>query len=1136
MKNIYSLIYKILILTVVFAGALNAQAFTTDTYTTESALAKGKWVKVSVETTGIHFIPAATLRSWGFGNVNTVRVHGYGGQRIADLLSADTYVDDLPLVQTVASSQGVWFYAQGVVTETVNNSGQVLYSLNPFSEKGYYFITEGDAPGRTFELTATPGAATPAGTFKQLLFHEVDKVSYSNTGHALFGESFIENPQITLDFDLVDRDETVNIWSKLSVATDGKSVCTITPTANGTVTGANHTVRATAVSGWGNLMEFARTFALEGDKLTYGLSFTKGSGVSKANLDFFMLNYTRFLKMNGGKLYFSTSGKQLKLDDAGAGTYLWDVTNPLEIKTVNAELNGNSLVWTATESGLRRYCAWSEGTNYPQPQFVANVANQNLHDQSYTPEMVIFTINDWGRQADRIANMHRYDTEPMDVMVVDQQLVFNEFSSGVPDASAFRKMLKMIYDRGKENGKPLKYVLFFGRPTFDNRSVTDQMRALNQKFMPTWQTDDAMNDAGSYTTDQFFAWLEDNSGANPARESSSIAVGRIPVRSLSEATAYVDKMVRYLEKSNTTSWKNNVMTVADNADRATHMKQADAMVGNMAASNGGSKMDYSKIYLDLYDVIGGTCEEARTRMYRQLDEGTSLWNYIGHGSYTSLTGENMVRPVDLEKNMFHRNLPVMMAATCTFMRWDGPPVSGGESLCFMPNGGVISMICPTRTGGITANGYFTNSFGKHVFSTDSLGRTLPLGEVVRQVNESLKDRRNEQGQIVGDANRLRFGLFGDPAMRMNLPTTTVRIETIDGEDVDKEKQITLKARQNVEIAGSVVDVSGQVIEDFNGPLQVTLYDAARSLTTKGLGYDGTEGEQFTYDDKGQLLFQGRSMVENGKFSMRIAMPSDISDNFREAQLNMYAHSTANGLEANGMNNDFYVYGYDENAVTDSIPPVIETLYLNHENFTDGGNVNPSPVLMAFVSDNVGLNLSNAGIGHQMMLRLDGRTVYSDVSLYYTPSADGSPSGTIAYPLDNLTEGVHTLSLRVWDTSGNSATREVKFNVMAGLEPNILDVYSDANPASTEVNFYVRHDMPDATLNVAFEVYDMMGRRIWSSAVTDRSEMFQSAPIKWDLRTQAGMRVQRGIYIYRAIVRTDTGVLRSHAKRIAVTGR
>ena len=179
---------------------------------------------------------------------------------------------------------------------------------------------------------------------------------------------------------------------------------------------------------------------------------------------------------------------------------------------------------------------------------------------------------------------------------------------------------------------------------------------------------------------------------------------------------------------------------------------------------------------------------------------------------------------------------------------------------------------------------------------------------------------------------------------------------------------------------------------------------------------------------------------------------------------------------------------------------------------------------------------SAGIGHQMTLQLDGKTFYNDVALYYSPFADGTPGGTIAYPLPTLSEGNHELTLRVYDTSGNPASRSLSFYVVQGAKPVIFDIYTDANPATSHANFYLQHNRPDAVITVTFEVYDMMGRRVWSSTATDRSDMFLSAPMQWNLCSQGGSRVTRGIYIYRAIVRTDDGEVTSKAKRVAVSGR
>ena len=278
------------------------------------------------------------------------------------------------------------------------------------------------------------------------------------------------------------------------------------------------------------------------------------------------------------------------------------------------------------------------------------------------------------------------------------------------------------------------------------------------------------------------------------------------------------------------------------------------------------------------------------------------------------------------------------------------------------------------------------------------------------------------------------------------------------------------------------------------------------------------------------------MVKNGHYTLTVDMPSQVADNFRPATLSMYAYSDGDtAVEAVGVNRDFYVYGYDEDAVTDTTPPVIDTIVMNHESFTDGSTVNTTPMLIAHVSDDVALNLSTAGLGHIMTITLDDDIVLTDVLNFYTPESDGTPAGSINYQFDELTEGSHTARLRVFDTSGNATTATVTFFAQQGLAPKIYDVYTDANPATTEANFYLSHDQPDGIVTVTISVYNLMGKPVWTQSQTGMSDMFTSVPVTWDLTDEVGRRVRRGIYVYRATITTDNVSYETASRRLAVTG-
>jgi hypothetical protein len=250
---------------------------------------------------------------------------------------------------------------------------------------------------------------------------------------------------------------------------------------------------------------------------------------------------------------------------------------------------------------------------------------------------------------------------------------------------------------------------------------------------------------------------------------------------------------------------------------------------------------------------------------------------------------------------------------------------------------------------------------------------------------------------------------------------------------------------------------------------------------------------------------------------------------------MYACDPSTSAEAVGTERGLYVYGLDNDAEDDEEPPSIKTFYLNHPSFTNGSRVNSSPMVIADITDNQAINLSTSGIGHSISLVLDDDVSYSDVANYFTPGSSQG-EGSLAYQLEGLREGTHTLRLRVWDSAGNWAQSTIDFEVDAEASPTIFDVYSDANPATAQANFYVSHDRPDTKATVTITVYNMLGAEVWSSATTGRSDMYLSSPVTWDLTDKGGHRVGRGIYLYRATIATSDGLEASSVKKIAVTGR
>lgn len=1144
------MIQKILFLiSTVLLINLSATALPLSHYAEESVLATGSWVKIRVDKSGMYRVSSADLRKMGFTDPSRVRVYGYGGFRQPDQMNTTNFIDDLPLLQSVNDANGVVFYAQGPYTRQlyVSSNNMLTHTPSVYTDYSYYFLTENSEALPEIATTGSPNVSEPATTFYDIVHHEQELMSPAEAGTQLLGEDFRYTPNRTFTFTTPDAVSGGQGWFECSFASEvfGAS-STLKFNVNGSDLPAVSEDRIAAANAdshyYGRATTTHHTFTQNGDRQQMQLTYQPGATCHGAWLDYITLNYERHLRLpSSGWLTFSSQARQLQLSNAGSDVTVWDVTDPKEIRKVNTSVSGDKVSWSSGALGLRHYAAFKSGASFATPEAAGKVNNQNLH--SLQPaDMVIVTFSQWQNQSERLAEHHRNGPDSLKVHVVDINEIYNEFGSGAPDVSAIRKLCKMLYDRGKDANRPLRYVLLMGASTFDERHKLEATRSSRPYTIPSWQTkqmSQILSDNDGYGTDDFVGMLEDGQGNTLASAYLSVAVGRIPVRSQNEAKSSVDKILQYAAESKRGTWRNRIMLIADDGNNGVHLQQSERFVTNLS-KNPLQQHTLTKIYIDAYDYTSSVPLLAREEMFRALDEGVMWWNFVGHGNPYKWTGNDILTYNDIN-NAYWRQLPVIYAATCDFLRWDSNVTSGGEILFFERNGGCSAMICATRPVNISDNGYLTNAMGHSLARRDASGRLYPLGEIYRWAKNNLY---NDSGTPLtgSNQNKLRYVLMGDPAMRLAMPSNIARLDSINGESVnDPEAENQIKARSLPRLSGSIADpLSGEILSDFNGTVYFELYDAEFSRTTLGHSEKGGfDDPKITYENMGSRLASGSAKVVGGKFSFTIAMPEEVAQIWRPATLNLNAVSdSAEKLEAPladaaGVNSNIFVYDTDNDVAPDTQAPKIEWLAINHPSFTPGATVHSTPMILARVSDDRGINLSTSGIGRQMTLTLDGKISFTDVARYYTPDTAGGIGGEIAYPMSTLTDGNHEISLRVWDTDGNYTDASAEFFVNADIAPELYDVYTDANPAHTEANFYLSHNQPDATMTVTISVYTLNGNPVWSQTQTGRSDMFLTQPLTWDLTDSAGRRVNRGIYVYRATISNGGTSHTTASRKLAV---
>lgn len=1130
----------LLILAFAIIAVGQASAFSTDKYASQSVLSSGKWVKIKVSDDDIYRITRSDITSWGFSasDFDNIRVYGYGGAPIPDMFTEENYIDDLPQIPVWRTSDQILFFGKGISSYSYQSvTHPILEQQHPYATGAYYFITANASveEAKITESTITQLPHDLTDSFTQSLHYEKELTSPGQTGTLLVGDDFRYTKSRTFSFmleGLVPETQVsvlTRFMTKLVDATGSLKF-----SYNGTQLSQQSSANIYAVTDveHEHCMQNSVTYNITptSEKLDWGVEFSSTITPHLAALDFISVNYTRELEIGNTPVIFTGNslGYKLKCSADISNVVIADITRPEAPSLMSVQpVEARNVAFAAMYGGSRRYVAFTigSGTAFGKPQFAGNIENQNIHGED-VPNIVIITPHEYIPQAKRIAQLHeQYDS--LTTLVLTEDVIFNEFSSGTPDLNASRRMLKMFFDRSSAE-KKLGYVILFARGTYDNRALTAAVSKQNYPRVLTWQTSNGLNENSSYCSDDIYGMLSDGAGQNIIRDRADISVGRFPVTSLAEAKTCVDKLESYMSNKQRGPWKNKILIIADDEDNAEHMEQADSVIRRASAFPASNGFLFNRLYTDAFPAISNgtkrTYPEARKRMFEHFAEGVLWATYIGHANPQGWTHDGLLTTQDINNKFYYRNLPFLYTATCEFTRWDADNVSGGELLFLNPSGGTVGMISTTRLALISENGVISKYIASQMFRKDSDGNFQRVGDILRNA-KNMYSSSNE--------NRLKYSLIGDPALRLAYPTQTIKISEINGMSSTGSKRIVLKAGETVTLGGQIYNPDGSPDTLFTGSVIPRLYDAETSVETFG---HGAKGKQHVYYEHTNLLYLGCDSVVNGKFNLKFRMPSDISNNYSPALLNIYA-SADNGMEANGSTNALYVYGYADTDSADINPPVIETFGLNAYDSRDGvTTVNENPLVLASFYDDNGINLSTAAIGHQMTLLLDDVTLYDDVVYQYTPES-GKNGGTIAYRLNDLKKGTHTLRLKVWDVANNSSESTITFEVQPGLAPELVDVYTNANPASDEAKFYIKHNLPDANVTVGVEVFDLMGRQVWASTATGRSDYFTSAPLVWNLTDHAGRRVPRGIYVYRALVTVDGGaVSKSKSKKIAVTAQ
>jgi hypothetical protein len=358
-------------------------------------------------------------------------------------------------------------------------------------------------------------------------------------------------------------------------------------------------------------------------------------------------------------------------------------------------------------------------------------------------------------------------------------------------------------------------------------------------------------------------------------------------------------------------------------------------------------------------------------------------------------------------------------------------------------------------------------------------------------------------------------LLGDPALTIAYPRYRVQTTTINGVAIGSQPD-TLKALEKYTIAGTITDVQGNPLNNFNGTLYSTVFDKSQTVSTRA-NDPGSSKQDFKVQRN--QLFKGKVKVSNGNFSFSFIIPKDINYQVGNGAISYYADNGQ--TDGNGRFTNFIIGG-SQGMSSDNVGPDIKA-YMNDEKFVNGGIVNESPVLLLHLADSSGINIVGTGIGHDITAILDGDTkkvfVLND---FFESELDTYQKGSVRFQLPALEEGTHIMNIKVWDVANNSGEAVIEFRVFKKQQLTLSHVLNYPNPFTTRTIFWFEHNRPNEDLRVSIQVFTISGKLVKTIRQTINTPGNRSSEIEWNATDDYGDKLARGVYIYQLRVTGSDG--------------
>jgi len=280
-----------------------------------------------------------------------------------------------------------------------------------------------------------------------------------------------------------------------------------------------------------------------------------------------------------------------------------DITNPDSIRELEGVMEQNGVSYSvrvsAPASGTRTLLAFTEDMARGPVSITANQTSAWSQFREGA-DLVIISHRDFIESLRTLKTLR--EEEGWSVVIADVEDIYDEFSFGQKNSWAIRNFLLRAKTYWRK--KP-RFVLLVGDASFDPRNYLD---LGDFDFVPTKIVE---TDAMETASDDWFA--DFNGDGIP-----EMALGRLPVRTVEEASLVVSKIVGYGQGAG--GVMKDVVLVADENEGY----DFEAVIHRLG--------DLFPPDMEVMEILRGQGGDPKSDLLSRLNQGPLLVNYFGHGS------------------------------------------------------------------------------------------------------------------------------------------------------------------------------------------------------------------------------------------------------------------------------------------------------------------------------------------------------------------------------------------------------------------------------------------------------------------------------------------------------------------------